>query len=85
MLLTVSLLSQVGMLNVFSNVTSDLNWVELLDNTNQLGQNLGIFFSQLQAPPITKFFMYNGSVTQWLEGIDDVFTKNFNQQAILQR
>lgn len=73
---------------LFSNSTSasaDLDWVELLENTNKLAENLGTFFVQLRPPPIPDFFLYDGDVTRWFESLNSALAAGLSQDNLMKR
>lgn len=80
--------SLLQLTELFSNqtsATSDFDWVELLENTNKLAENLGTFFVQLQAPPIPDFFLFDGDVTRWFERLNSALIDGLSQENLMKR
>lgn len=74
------------MLDDYSNVTSHLDWNDLLGNTYQLAQNLGVFITSMKAPPsIPEFFLYKGNMTVWFAKLNKVFASTMSTEAGLKR
>jgi len=80
------LIIEFGKVNQFANTTSDFSWTPLLKNTNNLAENLAVFFTTLEMPPIEEFFMYEGNMTIWYERLQKaVTTPSMDQTQILQQ
>lgn len=76
---------QIGKIDVYSNVSSDFDWNDLLTNTNNLARNLGLFFQSMKPPPVSDFFLYKGNMTAWLSKLNSALAASTTPESAIRR